>query len=172
MLRKLLLRIFGLDFRFRFPDGVNFHLRSEVPVEQLLQSLQAAVAFLHEHFPGESLYLCDDWLEHDGFHSVRREIDFTELKRIVADEDTLRLSMPGDFAVRVGIISKDRDWYLRFHIDETEIEGDFDLTIPEDLANALRPVLCGFHGEELQEEPAGAYYDRIEDTKTLGNMSE
>ena len=155
-------KLFPFRPDFRFPDGVNFHLDNFVSVAELLPTLQAVVTFLHAHTAAKTLHFTEDWLQHDGELFHRAIGDFPKLSQMIADADALRDFMPDDFNVRVGVASEDYVWYLRFFVDE-DLEGDFDVTVPEELAQSLRPVLRELHGEHLQEEEASVYYERITD---------
>lgn len=161
MFRTLIQKLFPSRPRFELPQGMNFHLDNCVSVAELASTLQAIVAFLHAHTGTKTLRLTYDRVQIDGHPGFPGTIsDFREVSRMIADADSLRECTLGEFAVRVGVVPEDYMWYLRFYVGEDR-EGDFDITVSEELAHSLRRVLRELHGEHLQEQEASAYYERI-----------
>lgn len=73
--------------------------------------------------------------------------------------------MPGDSEVRIGIAPSDLSWYLRFVVDwnddDTAIEGEFDITVPQDLAREFRSEVMDGFLFRVAEQAAEEYYRQI-----------
>ena len=160
MFKNLIEKVFGPNFSL--PSGTSFFLHEFVPDEMLLRTLQEATRFLNSVAVDQNLYQFDDWLEHDGLHFYKRRLKFPDLERIVSNQGALTRSMPGDFAVRIGLAPTDQSWYFRFYVDEKN-EGDFGLTLPPSIASSIRPILAEVHGDNLGEQDANSYFERITD---------
>lgn len=77
----------------------------------------------------------------------------------------LTWSIKGDEYVYVGIAPPDTAWYLRFYVNwdeaEEEIEGRFDITLPEEDAKRFRESVVSEFDFSLLEQSAADYYKRI-----------
>lgn len=106
-----------------------------------------------------------DWWQHDGLHFSEHPISFPYLFQVVRTPRALLEAMPGEPGVRIGIAPTDLKWYLRFILDwndaETALEGDFDITVPRELAPDFRAEVVSQLPFAMAEEEARKYYTRI-----------
>ena len=150
---------------FAPPDGINFCCVCVLPSAELSPILLEVVAYLQRVDPHARLRLYHDWWQHDGLHFCKRDLDFGGLFDIVKTPADLIEAIQGDTYVRVGIAPLDCKWYLRFYVEahdpEATLEGDFDITLPEEMARGFREHVVSKLGCPLQEEDARSYYRRI-----------
>ena len=150
---------------FSPPDGINFCCVGVLPSAELSAILSKVVAFLKRVDPHARLRQYDDWWQHGGLHFFKRDLDFGELVDIVKTPEVLTEAIPGDDYVRVGIAPMNCKWYLRFYIDahdpEATLEGNFDITLPDEMASGFREHIARELGCTLQEEDARSYYRRL-----------
>lgn len=150
---------------FNPPEGINFRCRGVLAPAELLSILSKVAAYLRRVDPHARLRQYDDWWQHDGLHFFKRDLDFGGLFDILKTPADLIEAIQGDDYVRVGIAPMNCKWYLRFYVDahdpEATLEGDFDITLPEEMALDFREHVVAELGCPLQEEDAVAYYRRI-----------
>lgn len=150
---------------FSPPDGINFCCVGVLPSAELSSILSKVVGYLKRVDPHARLRQYDDWWQHDGLHFYKRDLDFGGLFDIVKTPADLIEAIQGDTYVRVGIAPMDCKWYLRFYVDahdpEATLEGDFDLTLPDEMASGFREGVARELGCTLQQEDAWSYYRRL-----------
>ena len=150
---------------FTPPEGTNFHCSGLLPVTDLSAALCKLVSYLQSADPRASLRQYDDWWEHDGLHFFKRNVGFHGVFEVVGTPRYLLEAMPGDDYVRVGVAPDSGKWYLRFFVtwddSGSRLEGDFDITVPEEMESAFREQVLPELGLELEEENAASYYRRI-----------
>jgi hypothetical protein len=74
-------------------------------------------------------------------------------------------AMPGDDAVRVGVAPLQGEWYLRFYAawddDGEQLEGDYDLTLPIQLAEPFRAKVQPQLKAPVEEGDSEGYFRRL-----------
>ena len=150
---------------FREPKGVNFSCQKYLRIDDLIAALSKIVLLLRSESSNVELHRYDDWWEHDGLHFHKGKTDFEIILKMLRSPKELYGAMPEGFAVRIGIAPDNMNWYLRLFVDwdddDADLEGNFDITLPGDLAEKFRKeimesVTCG-----MNEEPSEAYFAKI-----------
>jgi hypothetical protein len=107
-------------------------------------------------------------VEHDGlqFQVERAQVDVHGLFQLVGSAQSIYETTPGDDYVYVGVAPLDVGWYLRFRADwdgaGASLVGQFDITLPHDLAMRFRDEVVADLGCSITEESAATYYKRME----------
>jgi hypothetical protein len=152
---------------FKLPDGINFRTASDLPLVGLSQCLCQVASFLQRIVGHAPLRRFDDWLEHDGlqFQVERAPLDVHGLFGLVGSAQSLDEATPSDEYVYVGVAPLDVGWYLRFRADwdgaGDSLVGQFDITLPHDLAMRFRVEVVADLRCSITEESAATYYKRI-----------
>ena len=153
--------------RFTPPGGTTFRTGVALPLAKLSECLCRIVSFLQVVAMENRLARYDDWLEHDGFHFFRGQINIHDLFDIVGTGRSIIETTPGDDNVFVGIGPPTGQWYLRFRAewddDGNSIIGWFDFTLPDALANSFREDVVPQLSCAMIEESADEYFRRITD---------
>jgi hypothetical protein len=150
---------------FAVPAGLNFHCSRPIPVGDLSRDLRKIASFLQQRAPSSPLEQLDDWLQHDGIVFLNRTIDFHQLFQLVGSPRAVYAAVPGDDLVRVAIRPADESWYLRFYavwMDEDDSpSGNYDVTLPSELALLFRRLVVPVLQADVEEEPSAFYFQRI-----------
>ena len=124
------------------PKGINFRCASMVDIRTLSHALCKIVAFLQTVDPYQPLNRHDDWWEHDGLNFIKEQMTMHDVFEMVGSPRSIYERMPGDEYVHIGISPVDNSWYLRFYAawddDGMQLEGRFDLTLTDELAERFR----------------------------------
>lgn len=151
--------------KFNPPNGLNFRSEPELTDKVMVPALQKIVSWLQQKSPYETLRLYHDWWEHDGLHFSKGETDFPKLFEMIASSKSLVEAMPRDEDVFIGIAPEDTMWYLRFYFtwnDEgTELQGRFDVTLPESWVENFNKDVVEKIGTKLVKEGSQKYYASI-----------
>lgn len=151
--------------KFIHTVGVTFHTTRSQSASLVSKWLCDIVAFLHRHRFLGSLERFDDWLEHDGLHFKRGQIDVHQLFDIIGSVRSLLEACPEDEEVCIGVAPEGGEWYLRIRVEWDEegnsVVGRFDITLPDGLAESLRHDLIAIPDCELTEELSADYFARI-----------
>jgi hypothetical protein len=150
---------------FSPPVGITFHTIENQPASSISRCLCRIVSLLHSHRFVGSLERYDDWLEHDGLHFKRGQMDVHQLFEVIGSARSLLEATPNDHEVCIGVAPADEEWYLRFRAEWDEEEnfvvGRFDITLPPDLAELLRLDIAAVTECHLAEEPSMDFFARI-----------
>jgi hypothetical protein len=159
-----------LDARWRARqspfDGEILYVDDLIPIGALRMALVSVVAVLRQHFQTRDLYTLPDWHEHDGYLSSRQMTTWYALEQVLASEQSLYDSRPGDTFVRQIYYPRDNAFLLRIYVlDEGEDTaypgqwGDFDLSGAPSSLDAVIPQLPETIQRLLRRNPSGVYFD-------------
>lgn len=149
-------------------NGQTLTVKQAVPLETLSNVLTEVVQKLHKTFGGETLYFVMDWHEHDGVVLPAKPALWDVLKSEVETTAQLsRLFLHADTFVRRGFYPESGQFYLRFYVNEPgyagqaedEDNGDFDLSVADELAKVIVPVLGERLGNNLHILPANGFFN-------------
>ncbi len=114
-------------------------------ITDLREALTAIVDVLETYAEQRALQTAEDWHEHDGYISMAYEATWDQLAGALADDATLRRSIPGDSMVRRAWRPQDDLFYLRWLVyeDEQPEAGDADLTASRAIVDAAARQLAG-----------------------------
>jgi hypothetical protein len=121
-------------------DGSTIYIESIsklVDLNQLSQYLNIIVRYLDDKQLIDEIYMCDDWIQHDGYLSPKRKVEKRNLLEFIYDENSLYNGRHGDALVHIAFYDSHNNWYLRIYIDEKvnfesikkDISGRFDITL-------------------------------------------
>jgi hypothetical protein len=129
-------------------DGLTVTVEHLLPLPCLRQALISVVRRLRQEWPRSNLYSLHDWHEHDGWISPAKPSSWQEVEALLASEDALRRSAPGDTYVRLAFFPEGREFYLRWYVpadyDQDSLSdwtGHFDLTCRPELARELAALV-------------------------------
>lgn len=146
-------------------DGLTLTVKQAVPLETLVSVLATIVEQLQENFGGEPLHFVMDWHEHDGVVLPSKSTSWGILKSEVETASKLSNFVFGDWEVRRGFYPESQQFYLRFYVNEErdwagpQADGDFDLTVTNDLAKVFTPILSERLGDNLKIAPASPFFN-------------
>ena len=149
-------------------DGQTVAFASEelTPLPALRQALLVIIAVLQQRWPEASLFVLDDWHEHDGFVNAARPTAWPELlQRAGTDEKTMTFTQ-GEWDVRLAFFPDDYGFYLRVYVpahydnDYPQRRGSFDVTCAPELAATLSEIAASASGLPVTQFEAKAFFDR------------
>ena len=146
-------------------DGDCLVTRDIVTVEELRKVLSAVVQLLQMECIETALYAFDDWHQHDGYVTERREIEWKVLEAVTRSVEDLMMSRQGDDYVYRAFYPADLSFLLRYDISDEEcgdgsgFSGVFDLSASREcIARAMSSIRPGILSK-LRIESAKAYFD-------------
>jgi hypothetical protein len=167
--RQALSRSSEFRSNFTLPDGVNFYCSDFISASALSGDLVKIVGFLQHVDQKIHLRRFDDWWQYNGLHFSKGSIDFRTLLEIVRSPESILEAMTGDEAVRVGVAPPDESWYLRFYShqgnDTAFVEGDYEITLPPDLANAFSAQVLPRLTARIQQAEAKERYRKWKNSR-------
>jgi hypothetical protein len=130
-------------------------------VETLRPILQTIGAALAVASPKHSLWLNEDWHQHDGFLVASRPFSFRDLASWLASDTELDAHRHGDFSVYWAVYDDSYRFLLRFYLGDEPASRDctFDLSADADLIAACEQRLQRL-GVETQRARSKAYFDK------------
>lgn len=154
-----------MQIKFKIPNGVNFCCEKSVPINLLSNDLYEIMLFIKKQFDVKILQLYEDWLQHDGLIFLKSKVKIENLLNILQNHQKTLKSMPDDDYVRIGISTNIWNWYLRYYakLNEKEniIEGNYDITLPDDYAITFKNELLSKLSDKLVEKKSIVYFENI-----------
>ena len=150
------------------PMRINFHSVGELPAAELSTSLCRIASYLQDVDPYAKIRKHQDWREHGvsghPFH-FEKPISFHDLFEMVGSPKHLLWAASDDERVFVGVAPDDNSWYLRFRMEWNEegfsLIGEFDITLPKEMAEQFRKTVSGNLPAALEEQDAETYFALI-----------
>jgi len=106
-------------------DGEVVTSGTDKSVGTLLSALAYLIRLADD--TGETLFIYDDWHEHDGYITEPRKIELASLRCMVKDRESVVASIQGDDEVRTAVYPESLSWLMRWCIDiEDDANYDFE----------------------------------------------
>jgi hypothetical protein len=147
-------------------NGDSLITDSLVSVEELQALLAAILPELERNYGTQTLYVFDDWHQHDGYVTERRVAEWGSLATRARRTDSLLASRQGDSYVYRSLYPADLSFLLRYDVSDEDcgdgsgFSGALDLSSnPERITEALAVVPPDLRSR-LRVEPSKGYFDR------------
>lgn len=101
--------------------------------------------YLRNNNSAQDIFICRDWLQHDGVLLRKKKSFYKKIKKIFKDDQVFYESRQGDYAVRTGYYDSNHQWYLRVYI----VDG-YDLREGEDFCGIFDISIATPHTKNIQ----------------------
>jgi hypothetical protein len=147
-------------------NGDVLSLEDFFVLPELLELLRTISAVLKRQYSDSTLFIFDDWHEHDGYLTTETESSWKNIGEILSSEKCLYESRSGDTFVRKAIYPDNKEFLFRYYImDEGEdseypgIWGDFDVCGPTALLSEIESWIVSEINQLIYKGPAKIYFD-------------
>ncbi len=121
------------------------------------------VGILEGGFPEPSLFVLDDWHEHDGFINASTATTWIDVRKRLSSDDEFLYFSTGDDLVSKALYPKSKQFYLRIYLDQEdpaeEQTSEIDVTVPLPLASAILEAFTS-NGLSPKSESAKSFFGR------------
>jgi len=137
-----------------------------ISVAELASLLSAIVPVLQGDYAAQDLYTFDDWHQHDGYVTERRQTEWSSLSAAAQNREALLASRQGDSYVRRSYYPQDLSFLLRYDVpdeecgDKTGFSGTFDLSANSALITKVLQLIPEGLRSRFQVERSKDYFDK------------
>ena len=140
-------------------DGSVLNIEGDLTEKTLLATVRTALALLQEIHGTTSLYVNEDWHDHDGFIRPEQSISWTEAVAGTKDVERFRTTCSDDYLVHTLFYPSDFSFCLRYWLGGAD-GYFFDLCASVEELERLAVVLQSVGVAANVQPSAKQYFDR------------